>query len=258
MEYHLSCSVAVGAHSLLLPLWKYCPFVGSRRRQKRQRKEIQSCQAAAGWLRYAQDNFQYKYVDLRKSIVLLHSPSSLTDVDASTGTDCYCDLAAGARPACGNQEVQAQRSWRQVSCSRERLLHRTDDIAAACVTLNSHIPGYRLYIHPQFLLSALLPRLSRYFNLGEQFTWRYKYDLFSRFNSDLISVVSILPPARSLVTCDPETIAFIVKERKKFVKPLAMYQPLAMFGPNVGVTEGSEWTRHRRIVSSSNLLEVSQ
>lgn len=120
----------------------------------------------------------------------------------------------------------------------------------------SHIPGYRIYFHPHVLFSQILPRLGRFFNIGEQYTWRYKHDLFSQFNSDLISFVSHVPQARTLVTCDPETIAFIVKDRKKFVKPLGMYGPLAMFGPNVGVTEGSEWTRHRRIVAGSNLLEV--
>ena len=34
-----------------------------------------------------------------------------------------------------------------------------------------------------------------------------------------------------------------------------MYGPLAMYGPNVGVSEGSEWIRHKKIVASSNLLE---
>lgn len=115
-----------------------------------------------------------------------------------------------------------------------------------------------MYLHPHALPSAWLPRLGRYFNIGEQYTWRFKHNLFEQYNSDLISVVSYLPHTRSIVTCDPQAIAFIVKERRKFIKPLGMYQPLAMFGPNVGVTEGSEWTRHRKIVASSNLLEVSR
>jgi hypothetical protein len=120
----------------------------------------------------------------------------------------------------------------------------------------NHIPGYRIVFHPHVLFSQVLPRLGRFFNIGEQYTWRYKHDLFSQFNSDLVSIVSYVPHTRSIVTCDPEAIAFIVKERKKFPKPLGMYAALAMYGPNVGVTEGSEWTRHRRIVAGSNLLEV--
>ena len=95
-----------------------------------------------------------------------------------------------------------------------------------------------------------------YFNIGEQYTWRYKHGLFKAYNSDLISIVSYIPHTRSIVTCDPEAIKFIVAERKKFIKPLGMYAPLAMYGPNVGVSEGAEWVRHKRIVASSNLLEV--
>lgn len=34
-----------------------------------------------------------------------------------------------------------------------------------------------------------------------------------------------------------------------------MYGPLAMYGPNVGVSEGAEYQRHKRIVASSNLHE---
>lgn len=124
-------------------------------------------------------------------------------------------------------------------------------------SIRSHIPGYRIYFHPHALFSAVLPRLSSYFNIGEQYTWRYKHDLFQRFNSDLISVVSYSPQTRSIITCDPEAIKFIVAERKKFMKPLGMYAPLAMFGQNVGVSEGAEWVRHKKIVASSNLLEVS-
>lgn len=120
----------------------------------------------------------------------------------------------------------------------------------------SHIPGYRIYLHPHALFSALLPRWSVYFNIGEQYTWRYKHDLFEKYNSDLISVVSYVPQTRSIITCDPEAIKVLVAERKKFMKPLGMYAPLAMYGPNVGVSEGAEWVRHKKIVASSNLLEV--
>lgn len=113
-----------------------------------------------------------------------------------------------------------------------------------------------MLVHPHVILAALLPRFGPLVNLGEQYSWRHKHALFKRYNSDLISVVSYIPHTRTIITCDPEAIRFLVAERKKFVKPLAMYAPLAMYGQNVGVSEGSEWVRHKRIVASSNLLEV--
>ena len=120
-----------------------------------------------------------------------------------------------------------------------------------------HIPGYRIVIHPHALVSTWLPRLGPLINIGEQYTWRYKHSLFQKYNSDLISIVSYVPQTRSIVTSDPDAIKAIVGDRKRFIKPLAMYGPLAMFGPNVGVTEGAEWVRHKKIIASSNLLEVS-
>ena len=118
-----------------------------------------------------------------------------------------------------------------------------------------HIPGYRILIHPLFLVSAVLPRLSRYFNIGEQYLWRYKHDLFKQYNSDVISLVSFFPQSRTVIVCNPEAIKVIVADRKTFAKPLGLYGPLAIYGPNVGVSEGSEYIRHRKIVASSNLLE---
>jgi cytochrome P450 len=64
-----------------------------------------------------------------------------------------------------------------------------------------------------------------------------------------------LPLVKTILVADPEAIRYIVAERKKFVKPLLMYGPLAMYGPNVGVSEGTEYQRHKKIVASSNLLE---
>ena len=41
------------------------------------------------------------------------------------------------------------------------------------------------------------------------------------------------------------------------MKPLGIYQALGMFGMNVGIVEGQDWTRHRRIVAGPSFAEVS-
>lgn len=124
------------------------------------------------------------------------------------------------------------------------------------VPRHSHIPGYRIALHPHAIIAAWLPRLGSYLNIGEQYTWRLKHTIFAKHDSDLLSIVSYIPHTRSIVTCDVEAIKHLTSDRRKHVKPLGMYEPLAMFGPNVGVTEGAEWVRHKKIVASSNLLEV--
>jgi cytochrome P450 len=74
---------------------------------------------------------------------------------------------------------------------------------------------------------------------------------------DILSTVSIIPPARTFVVSDADAIKFIAKERYRFMKPLAIYAALGMFGMNVGITEGSDWTRHRRIVAGPTFAETT-
>jgi cytochrome P450 len=69
-------------------------------------------------------------------------------------------------------------------------------------------------------------------------------------------MVSMVPPMRTFVVSDAAAIKYIVNERQRFMKPLAIYAALGMFGMNVGITEGKEWTRHRKIVAGPAFAEV--
>lgn len=73
---------------------------------------------------------------------------------------------------------------------------------------------------------------------------------------DVVSTVSMFPNIRTFVVSDVEAIKFITKERTKFMKPLSIYAALGMYGMNVGITEGSDWTRHRRIVAGPVLADT--
>ena len=73
----------------------------------------------------------------------------------------------------------------------------------------------------------------------------------------MLSTVSFFPPARTFLVSDSSAIKYITKERWKFMKPLGIYQALGMFGMNVGIVEGQDWTRHRRIVAGPSFAEVS-
>lgn len=134
-------------------------------------------------------------------------------------------------------------------------------------------------MHPHSLYALLLPRLP-FVNLGVQYAWQTKRDcpfrsmtcfipLASSYSSflassvykdsqglDLASTVSAFPGLRTFVLSDVEAIKFITKERIRFMKPLAIYAALGMFGMNVGITEGSDWTRHRRIVAGPVLADT--
>lgn len=66
----------------------------------------------------------------------------------------------------------------------------------------------------------------------------------------------MFPNIRTFVVSDSDAIKFITKERLKFMKPLSIYAALGMYGLNVGITEGSDWTRHRRIVAGPVLADT--
>lgn len=74
---------------------------------------------------------------------------------------------------------------------------------------------------------------------------------------EILSTVSFFPPGRTFVVSDADAIKYITKERWRFMKPLSIYKALGMFGMNVGITEGADWTRHRRIVAGPTFAEVS-
>lgn len=81
--------------------------------------------------------------------------------------------------------------------------------------------------------------------------------MYDRGNGvDILSTVSLIPPGRTFVVADAEAIKYITKERHAFMKPLAIYAALGMYGMNVGITEGEDWTRHRRIVTGPTFAQV--
>ncbi|GAA99649.1 uncharacterized protein L969DRAFT_86923 [Mixia osmundae IAM 14324] len=124
------------------------------------------------------------------------------------------------------------------------------------VAMLSHLPTYKLLIHPHHLFSMLVPRMS-YINLGEQYTWRYKMDLYWKDKPAIAAISSAMPMRRSIVISDAQAVKAIANDRISFVKPVSLYAALALFGPNVGVVEGAEWRRHRKIVVGPNFQETT-
>lgn len=73
------------------------------------------------------------------------------------------------------------------------------------------------------------------------------------------SLISVYPPARALLLADPDAIKFVTSSptsRSSFVKPLWINRPLMLYGRNVGVLDGEQWRRHRRIVTGPAASEL--
>ncbi|KAI5475828.1 hypothetical protein MNV49_000792 [Pseudohyphozyma bogoriensis] len=116
-------------------------------------------------------------------------------------------------------------------------------------TLLQNLPGIRIFIYPHSFF-ALLPRFPG-FNIGNQYLRRYRHKLFSsRGTSDVLLLVSFFPPVRAIQIADPVAIKHIVADRMLYQKPPHIYRALNVYGPNVVVTEGDDWRRHKRIITS--------
>lgn len=72
-----------------------------------------------------------------------------------------------------------------------------------------------------------------------------------RSNSDVISVVSLFPPARAFHIADPVAIKHVLADRHRYTKPTHLYRALGHYGMNLAVAEGDVWRRHKKIVTGS-------
>ncbi|KAF7557887.1 hypothetical protein G7Z17_g253 [Cylindrodendrum hubeiense] len=78
--------------------------------------------------------------------------------------------------------------------------------------------------------------------------WNYDkiYDLQERIGDTFI-IVS--PKQIRVFTGNAKASDELCRRRKDFVKAVALYKPLEIFGRNVVTTEGDDWVRHRRITT---------
>ncbi|KAJ9654829.1 hypothetical protein H2198_006184 [Neophaeococcomyces mojaviensis] len=63
--------------------------------------------------------------------------------------------------------------------------------------------------------------------------------------------VLVAPGSIQVVVGDPAAAYDVLVRRKDFIKPKALYAPLAVFGPNVNTVDGEAWQRHRRLTAPS-------
>ncbi|KAK4498145.1 hypothetical protein PRZ48_010801 [Zasmidium cellare] len=80
-----------------------------------------------------------------------------------------------------------------------------------------------------------------------EFLWKKKHELFKKYNSDILIIVS--PGANTLYVADADVNSQITARRNDFPKPVWMYKGVDVYGKNVVSTEGANWRHHRKITS---------
>ncbi|KAM0751719.1 hypothetical protein T439DRAFT_217195 [Meredithblackwellia eburnea MCA 4105] len=83
------------------------------------------------------------------------------------------------------------------------------------VLLLQDYPGLRLVVNPQSAVALVLPRF-RALNAGRHFLLRNPAVYEKKDESNVISLVSLFPPARAFFVADPITVAAILVDRNRF------------------------------------------
>jgi hypothetical protein len=68
------------------------------------------------------------------------------------------------------------------------------------------------------------------------------------------------PSSNQIVTCYPPAVDLVFRHHKNWLTPKSQSQLLAIYGQNVSSTNGSDWQRHRKVITAAfneqNMREV--
>jgi cytochrome P450 len=62
--------------------------------------------------------------------------------------------------------------------------------------------------------------------------------------------IFVTPGKNWLQICNAETLADMFARKTEFTRPTEMLEMLNVFGPNLGIPEGQQWQRHRKITAT--------
>ncbi|KAG8805954.1 hypothetical protein FRC17_005255 [Serendipita sp. 399] len=113
-----------------------------------------------------------------------------------------------------------------------------------------YLPGDKTLIGPKSIVGMVVPHIPL-INRGHGFPYRQKYEIFKKYNADIISRFSIWPYWFALYVADAEVARTVTSNRVTFPKPVEDYKVVNLYGTNVVTAEGDEWKLHRRITAPS-------
>ncbi|KAG6886169.1 hypothetical protein C0993_000687 [Termitomyces sp. T159_Od127] len=115
-----------------------------------------------------------------------------------------------------------------------------------CAGIRRDHPGYRTLLAEHSALGNFLPKIPG-ITLGYNFFFASKHHVFEESGCDILSVVSVYPPSKTLILADAAAVKEIVTYRSRFPKPVWRYGVLSFFGRNIVASEGEEWKKYRKI-----------
>ncbi|GAA5870243.1 hypothetical protein JCM1840_001599 [Sporobolomyces johnsonii] len=113
-------------------------------------------------------------------------------------------------------------------------------------------PGYITLLLPLSNLNAMIFPAHWRFNIQRPSVWAAKADIYRKFNSTVLVIPSLFPPAVTVFVGEGPAMNLVNKDRQTFVKPREANPPvLSLYGPNLLTSEGADWRHHRKVSAPS-------
>ncbi|KAK7045018.1 cytochrome P450 [Favolaschia claudopus] len=112
----------------------------------------------------------------------------------------------------------------------------------------AHLPGLRSLFSPASPFGALIP--TSFWNPGLNWLWLWRNQVYPKYNLDTISNIPYLAGIPAIYTRSMESARQILAVKgEQFFKNDETTLVLRPYGHNLVTVNGSEWSRHRRIMN---------
>ncbi|KAF7359878.1 Cytochrome P450 [Mycena venus] len=111
----------------------------------------------------------------------------------------------------------------------------------------SNLPGLRSLFSPASPLGVLIP--TSFWNPGLMWFWDWRNQVYPRYGSQTISALGLLNGHPAFYTISLNVARQVLSTKGQFEKAPETTDVLGFWGRNLFTENGSEWSRHRRIMN---------
>ncbi|KAJ6507149.1 cytochrome P450 [Mycena vitilis] len=111
----------------------------------------------------------------------------------------------------------------------------------------ANLPGLRSLVSPVSLFGSLLP--TSWINPGLSWQWNWRNKVYEQYGVHTMSVLPYLSGRPTLYTRSMDVARQVLSVKGQFEKPVETTAITLLWGRNIFAEDGSDWSRHRRIMN---------